>query len=456
MKSHKQKSDSRHSGQSTTPTSIDTQVEAGGSINGVVTVPGDKSCSHRSVIFASLAQGESHITGFLTGEDSLNTVKAFQDMGVGIERTGDTSLRIKGVGLHGLQPPSADIYMGNAGTGMRLISGVLAAQPFTCRITGDESLSKRPMGRIIKPLEAMNANIQGDEQDKPPLTVKSAANGLSAIHYDLPVASAQVKSCVLLAGLYARGVTSITEPAPTRDHTERMLRSFGYQVNTEGSHISLEGLGTLKACDLEIPADISSAAFLMVAASIAKNSDVTIKRVGVNPTRTGIIDILRLMGADITLQNEAKSGDEPIADIRVKSAKLKGIDVPEHLVPLAIDELPVVFVAAAVASGTTRVTGAEELRVKESDRIAAMAEGLRNIGVDATATEDGMIVNQSKIRGGVVETHFDHRIAMSFCVAALCSSESILVKDTQHIDTSFPGFFALMSGLGMKLKITND
>ncbi len=456
MKSHNPKSRNQNNGHSNAPAGIDTQVEAGGSINGVVTVPGDKSCSHRSVIFASLAEGESDISGFLTGEDSLNTVKAFQDMGVDIQRTGDTSLRIKGVGLYGLKPPSGDIYMGNAGTGMRLISGILAAQSFTSRITGDESLSRRPMGRVIKPLTAMNANIKGDEQGKPPLTVVPSEGGLSAIHYDLPVASAQVKSCVLLAGLYAKGVTSITEPAPTRDHTERMLRSFDYQVNTEGNHISLEGHGTLKACDLKIPADISSAAFLMVAASIAENSDVTIKGVGVNPTRTGIIDILRLMGADITLQNETKSGDEPIADIRVKSAKLKGIDVPEHLVPLAIDELPVVFVAAAVASGTTRVTGAEELRVKESDRIAAMAEGLRNIGVDATATEDGMIINQSQIRGGVVETHFDHRIAMSFCVAALCSSESILVKDTQHIDTSFPGFSTLMSSLGMKMNSSDD
>lgn len=431
--------------------SINTEVEAGGSINGVVTVPGDKSCSHRSVIFASLAVGESNITGFLTGEDSLNTAKAFQDMGVSIERTGDTSLRIKGVGLYGLKQPAKDIYMGNAGTGMRLLAGVLAAQQFNSRITGDESLSRRPMMRVIKPLKLMSADIAGDENGRPPLNVKSPGNGVTAVHYDLPVASAQVKSCVLLAGLYAEGVTSVTEPAPTRDHTERMLRSFGYTVTTEGNHISLEGHGTLKACDLEIPADISSAAFLMVAASIAEDSDVTIEAVGINPTRTGIIDILKLMGADITLQNERQAGDEPVADIRVKSAELHGIDVPEHLVPLAIDELPVVFVAAAVASGTTRVTGAEELRVKESDRIAAMAEGLQNIGVDATATDDGMIINQSEITGGVVETHFDHRIAMSFCVAALRSSASILVKDTQHIDTSFPGFSELMTELGMRL-----
>jgi len=442
--------------------STNTKVEAGGSINGVITVPGDKSCSHRAVIFASLAEGESNITGFLTGEDSLNTAKAFQSMGVTVEKTGDTSLRIKGRGLNGLKAPSGDIYMGNAGTGMRLIAGVLAAQPFSSEITGDESLSRRPMGRIINPLNEMGADVSGqssgdgsgDGDDKgsqrPPLSVKPVSS-IKPIHYDLPVASAQIKSCVLLAGLYAEGVTSVTEPAPTRDHTERMLRSFGYPVETDGNRISLTGCGKLTACDLAIPADISSAAFLIVAASIAKDSDVTIEGVGINPTRTGVIDILKMMGADITLLNKRMSGDEPVADIRVKSAELKGIDVPPHLVPLAIDELPVVFVAAAVASGTTRVTGAEELRVKESDRIAAMAEGLKNIGVDATATDDGMIVNHSSICGGLVETYFDHRIAMSFCVAALCSSAPILVKDTQHIDTSFPGFFKLMSELGMNM-----
>jgi len=268
--------------------STNSKIEAGGSINGVVTVPGDKSCSHRSVIFASLAEGESNISGFLTGEDSLNTAKAFEQMGVTIERSGDTSLRINGVGLHGLSPPANDIYMGNAGTGMRLIAGILAAQTFKTRITGDESLSRRPMGRIIEPLKQMGADVQGDELGKPPLVVNPAGN-INAIHYDLPVASAQVKSCVLLAGLYSDGVTSVAEPAPTRDHTERMLRAFGYQVKSEGNHVSLEGGGKLKACDLEIPADISSAAFLMVAASIAKGSDVTIKGVGVNPTRTGVI-----------------------------------------------------------------------------------------------------------------------------------------------------------------------
>lgn len=432
--------------------SINTVVEAGGNVNGVVTVPGDKSCSHRAVIFASLANGESVIDGFLAGEDSLNTARAFQSMGVTIDRPSETSLKIKGVGLHGLQAPSEPVYMGNAGTGMRLIAGILAAQSFASRITGDESLSGRPMGRIIKPLRQMGARLSGDENDKPPLAVEPV-DAIQAIHYDLPVASAQVKSCVLLAGLYADGKTSVTEPAPTRDHTERMLRAFGYNVDTDDSRIALQGNGELTGCNLTIPADISSAAFLMVAASIAKNSDVTLKGVGINPTRTGVIDILKLMGADITLSNQHTAGDEPVADIRIRSAELKGVDIPEHLVPLAIDELPVVFVAAAVAKGTTRVTGAEELRVKESDRIAAMAEGLVAIGVDATPTPDGMIINGSTIRGGTVETHFDHRIAMSFCVAALCSDEPVMVKDTQHIDTSFPGFFDLMKSLGMSMSV---
>ncbi len=434
--------------------SINTTLQAGGSMNGVVTVPGDKSCSHRAVIFGSLADGVTNVTGFLAGEDSLNTAGAFQSMGVEIDRFNETSLTIKGVGLNGLRAPTGVIDMGNAGTGMRLIAGILAAQHFGSSIIGDESLSGRPMGRVITPLQKMGADISGDSQGKPPLNIKPVS-AINAIHYDLPVASAQVKSCVLLAGLYAKGEVSVTEPAPTRDHTERMLRSFGYAVETNGNKISLQGCGKLQACDLVIPADISSAAFLMVAASIAKDSDVTITGVGVNPTRTGVIDILKLMGADLTIKNERMAGAEPIADIHIKSANLKGIDVPERLVPLAIDELPVVFIAAAMAEGTTRITGAEELRVKESDRIAAMAEGLVAIGVDATATEDGMIINGSQITGGVVETHFDHRIAMSFCVAALGSSGPITVNDTQHIETSFPGFFDLMSELGMKVDSTD-
>ncbi len=424
----------------------------GGSVNGTVTVPGDKSMSHRSVMFGSIAEGVSHIDGFLAGEDSLNTVAAFRKMGVNIERKSENQLIIHGVGMHGLKAPDSDLYMGNAGTGMRLIAGLLAAQKFNTNLTGDESLSGRPMGRVIDPLRLMGASIAGDEQGRPPLKIEPTEN-LHAIDYPLPMASAQVKSCVLLAGLYAQGTTTVTEPAVTRDHTERMLRSFGYSVNTsQAGEVQLSGGGSLRGCDMTIPADISSAAFLLVAATIAPDSDITLTNIGVNPTRTGVIDILRLMGADIELKNRRQAGDEPVADIRVKSAPLKGVAIPESLVPLAIDELPVVFVAAAVAHGTTTVTGAEELRVKESDRIAAMAEGLATLGVDAVATPDGMIINGGSIGGGTVETFFDHRIAMAFCIASLRSEQAVIIKDTQHVETSFPGFFALCSQLGLQTK----
>ena len=424
----------------------------GGTVSGRVTVPGDKSMSHRSVMFASLANGTSHIKGFLAGEDSLNTVAAFRSMGVSIEQPADTELVIQGVGMRGLRAPDTELYMGNAGTGMRLIAGVMAAQKFDTVLTGDESLSARPMGRIIEPLRAMGAVIAGDEKGRPPLRI-TAPDTLKSVEYPLPMASAQVKSCVLLAGLYANGITIVTEPAVTRDHTERMLRSFGYPVSTEPvGKVSLQGGGELTACDMNIPADISSAAFLIVAATIADGADLTINNVGVNPTRTGVIDILRLMGANIELVNSRSAGDEPVADIRVRSAVLKGVAIPEELVPLAIDELPVVFVAASVAEGRTLVTGAEELRVKESDRIAAMAEGLATLGVDAVATPDGMIINGGAIGGGTVETFFDHRIAMAFCIASLRAEQPVIINDTQHVETSFPGFFALCSEIGMQVQ----
>jgi len=422
----------------------------GGRVEGDITVPGDKSQSHRAVIFASLADGTSHISGFLAGEDSLNTLEAFRAMGVDIERTDETSLQIRGVGIRGLTAPQSPLYMGNAGTGMRLLAGVLAAQHFSSTLTGDESLSRRPMDRIVNPLAEMGASLSGDEDNRPPLHIE-AATRIRSIDYQLPMASAQVKSCVLLAGLYADGKVTVTEPEVTRDHTERMLRTFGYSVTSNGRNISLTGGGQLHACELEIPADISSAAFLMVAACIAEDSDVVLRNVGVNPTRTGIIDILRLMGADIVLRNERQAGDEPVADIQVRSSTLKGIDVPERLVPLAIDELPVVFVAAACAEGTTVVTGAAELRVKESDRIAAMESGLLALGIDAKATDDGMIVNGGPFGGGSVETHFDHRIAMAFCVASLRASAPVTINDAHHVDTSFPGFFSLCKELGLKI-----
>ena len=422
----------------------------GGRVAGDTTVPGDKSQSHRAVIFGSLANGTTRVSGFLPGEDSLNTLEAFRAMGVDIERPDETSLVIHGTGMHGLTAPQSPLYMGNAGTGMRLLAGVLVAQQFSSTLTGDESLSRRPMARIINPLREMGASLSGDKDNRPPLQINTVL-GIGGIDYQLPMASSQVKSCMLLAGLYADGEVTVTEPEVTRDHTERMLRTFGYPVDTSGSRVSLTGGGQLQACELEITADISSAAFLMVAACIAEDSDVLLRNVGVNPTRTGIIDILRLMGANITLLNERQAGDEPVADIQVRSSNLKGIEVPERLVPLAIDELPVVFIAAACAEGTTVISGAGELRVKESDRIAAMESGLLALGVDARATDDGMIIKGGPFGGGTVETHFDHRIAMSFCVASVRAAAPVTINDAHHVETSFPGFFSLCKALGLKI-----
>ncbi len=429
-------------------------AKPGGSIRGTFTVPGDKSMSHRSVMFASIAEGTSHITGFLAGEDSLNTLSAFASMGATIKQD-NTDVVVEGVGMYGLHAPTSDLYMGNAGTGMRLIAGLLSAQSFATKLTGDESLSRRPMGRIIKPLSLMGADIAGDSAGCPPLSISPAAT-LNAIDYELPMASAQVKSCILLAALYAKGVSRVTEPAVTRDHTERMLKTFGYPISLPDSNgtVQVTGGGKLSACDIDIPADISSAAFPMVAACISPGADITLTNVGVNPTRTGIIDILRLMGADIELLNPRQSGAEPVADIRVRYAPLHGVDIPEALVPLAIDELPVTFIAASVAEGVTRVTGAEELRVKESDRIASMAAGLQTLGVDAQPTPDGMVIKGGAIGGGTVDTFFDHRIAMAFCIASLRATAPIMVNDVQHVETSFPGFFELCNAQGMNLRVS--
>ncbi len=423
--------------------------EPGGSVSGSIRVPGDKSISHRSVILSSIAEGESHISGFLQGEDSLNTMAAFQQLGVDIHRENDR-LTIKGVGLHGLQAPDSALDMGNSGTAMRLLLGLLSGQKFDATLIGDESLSSRPMNRVIKPLQSMGAVIDSETDGRAPLVVRGG-HSLEAIQYDMPVASAQVKSCLLLAGLYASGETVITEPAPTRDHSERMLRGFGCQVGQSGNRISLRGQQKLSACDIEVPADISSAAFFLVAASIAKNSELTLTHVGINPTRTGVIDILRLMGADISLANERDIGGEPVADITVRSSELKGIDIPPELVPLAIDEFPVLFVAAACAEGRTVLTGAEELRVKESDRIQVMADGLQTLGVNARATADGMIIDGGQMASGQIESHGDHRIAMAFTVASLRATGRIQINNTENVNTSFPGFQALAAGVGIKV-----
>jgi len=423
----------------------------GGKVNGSIRVPGDKSISHRSIILSSIAEGTSHVSGFLQGEDSLNTIKAFQQMGVSIERDQD-QVRVCGVGLHGLEKPGADLDMGNSGTAMRLLLGLLAGQVFDSRLSGDSSLSSRPMRRVIDPLQAMGATIESESGGRAPLQIK-ASSGLTAIEYDMPVASAQVKSCLLLAGLYASGETIVREPAPTRDHSERMLRAFGCEVISNDSEIRLPGKQVLLACDIEVPADISSAAFLMVAASIAADSEITLRHVGINPTRTGIIDILKLMGADIELLNQRDIGGEPVADISVRSAELAGIDIPSHLVPLAIDEFPVLFIAAACADGTTRLSGAEELRVKESDRIQVMADGLTVLGIDAQSRDDGIVIQGGEPGGGVIESHGDHRIAMAFSIASLRATKEIRINECANVNTSFPGFAELAHQIGIKIKV---
>ena len=431
---------------------LDFVVKPGGVLNGQFRVPGDKSISHRSIMFGSLAEGVSHVSGFLQGEDSLNTLRAFRAMGVDIEGpSAQGQVVIHGVGMHGLKPPASALELGNSGTSMRLMAGLLAGQAFDVELSGDRSLSKRPMKRVTDPLAEMGAHVDSDEGGRPPLKIHGG-QALIGIDYPMPMASAQVKSCLLLAGMYAGGETCVTEPAVTRDHTERMLAAFGYPVQKQGSKVCIQGGGKLKAQDIDVPADISSAAFFMVGASIASGSDITLQHVGVNPTRTGVIDILRLMGASIELQNPREVGGEPVADIRIRSAALKGVQVPEHLVPLAIDEFPVLFVAAACAEGETIVSGAEELRVKESDRIQVMADGLQALGVDAEATRDGMIIRGGRpIKGGRVHADDDHRIAMAFTMAALRAEAAIRIEDCINVNTSFPGFVELAGQAGMTL-----
>lgn len=427
-------------------------VAPGGSVTGNIRVPGDKSISHRSIMLGSLAEGTTQIEGFLEGEDALATLQAFRDMGVVIEGPVHGSVTVHGVGLHGLEKPSGPLYVGNSGTSMRLLSGILAGQSFESELTGDISLSKRPMNRVANPLREMGATVETAEEGRPPMKI-SGGSALKGITYNMPMASAQVKSCLLLAGLYAEGETRVTEPAPTRDHTERMLRGFGYPVSREGDTITVAPGGKLTACDIEVPADISSATFFMVAAAIAPGSDITLTHVGVNPTRIGVINILKLMGAQLTLSNEREVGGEPVADIRVQYAPLKGIEIPEDQVPLAIDEFPALLVAAACAEGTTVLTGAEELRVKETDRIQAMADGLQNLGIHCETTPDGIIVEGGQLTGGRVESYHDHRIAMSFTVAALRASGQIVVNNCANVATSFPNFVDLAKKVGISLEV---
>jgi cyclohexadieny/prephenate dehydrogenase / 3-phosphoshikimate 1-carboxyvinyltransferase len=423
----------------------------GGVAQGELTVPGDKSISHRSLMLGGIAEGVTDITGFLAGEDCLSTLRALQAMGVRIERPEEQHVIVHGVGLHGLTAASKPLDMGNAGTAMRLSMGLLAPQSFNCTLVGDESLMSRPMERAATPLRLMGANIT-TQNGRPPVEIRGTP--LRAIDYALPVASAQVKSAVLLAGLQAKGRTSVTEPAPTRDHTERMLRAFGVNISQQGATASIEGGQTLRAAAIQVPADFSSAAFFMVAGALAAEKPLLLRNVGVNPTRTGLLTLLQQMGADIKLHpRRGPVGGEPIADIEIRKSRLRGITVSEDLVPLSIDEFPVFFIAAACAEGETLVTGAEELRVKETDRLAAMADGLTVLGVQNKLHPDGLwIRGGSGFTGGTVDSRGDHRIAMSFAVAGLRARGEIEILDIANVATSFPGFVELSHSVGLHIQ----
>ncbi len=409
-------------------------------------VPGDKSISHRAIMFSALANGSSTIKGLLRGEDVLRTLAAFESMGVKIDDQGD-SLTVHGAGLFGLRPPGGPLDMGNSGTGMRLMSGILAGQSFDSTLIGDESLSSRPMHRIIEPLHKMGARIESTEAGTAPLRIQGRGR-LRPISYELPVASAQVKSCIMLAGLYAEGRTQVIEPAVCRDHTERMLEAFGARVEREGRCISLWGKPALTAQDINVPGDFSSAAFFIVAALLVPGSEFRLERVGINPSRTGLLKILERMGADIGIENRTEIGGEPVADLVVRHQPLQGVTVSGEDVPLAIDEFPILSVAASLAQGTTEFRDAAELRKKESDRIEAMAEGLRGMGVSVITKADGMIIEGSaRLKAAQCESFGDHRVAMSLLVAGLVAEGKTSVTDTAPIRTSFPNFYKYLTQL---------
>mgnify|MGYP001191499996 CR=1 FL=1 len=430
---------------------LDWLASRGAPLRGELEVPGDKSVSHRAVMLAALAEGESHIEGFLEGEDTRATAAIFQRLGVRIDAPSDSRRIVHGVGLHGLKPAVGGLDCGNAGTGMRLLAGLLSGQGFDSVLVGDDSLSRRPMGRVIEPLQRMGARIQSEPGGLPPLRI-SANNALQAIDFELPVASAQVKSAVLLAGLYARGETCVLEPHPTRDYTEHMLAAFGWPIQFRPGEARLTGGHRLRATGVRVPADFSSAAFFLVAASLVPGSDLLLRRVGMNPRRTGLLAVLRRMGADIREENPGEQGGESVADLRVRHARLRGIEVPEAWVPDMIDEFPALFVAAALAEGQTVVRGAAELRVKESDRIAVTARALQALGARVQETPDGAVIQGGELHGGEADSRGDHRIAMSLAIAAQCASDEVRITDCANVATSFPGFDAMARSAGFGLR----
>lgn len=419
------------------------------SINGCISVPGDKSISHRAIIFGAIAQGITVVTGFLDGEDCIATLNAFKSMGVRIDEPENQKIVIHGVGKYGLKKPATEVNCGNSGTSMRLLAGLLAAQSFDSKLTGDESLLTRPMGRICKPLTMMGAEINTFD-GKPPITI-TGGKQLSGIDYVLPQASAQVKSCLILAGIYAKNTTRITETSVSRDHTERMLAAFNYPVIKEANTLIVKAQSECKATEINVPGDISSAAFFIVAASIIPGSNIKITDVGINPTRTGILHILQAMGANIRIMNKRTFGEEPVADLEIQYAPLKGITIDSAMVPLAIDEFPIIFVAAANAKGETVVRNAKELRVKETDRIAAMVDGLQELGIKAQALADGVIINGGNMTGGTVDSRGDHRIAMSFAIAGAVANKPVVINNCDNIATSFPDFLNVAKTLNLAI-----
>ncbi len=425
------------------------RIEPSNSIIGKVNIPGDKSISHRAIILAAIADGESRIKNFLQGEDTLATIRVFQKMGVNIKNDGDIII-VKGVGLHGLRAENPTLDFGNSGTSVRLLSGLLSAQNFSSQLIGDESLMKRPMFRIINPLQKMNAKINCTNLGTLPIKIEGGQK-IEGIEYELPIFSAQLKSCLLLAGLYAKGTTKIIENMATRDHTERMLANFSHSVIKKGNQISIKKANRLIGCEIIVPGDFSSAAYFIVAAILTPNSNIIIENVGVNPTRNAMIKIMKLMGADVELKNERLESGEPVATIYAKTSKLIGIDIPEELVPVAIDELPIILVAAACAKGKTKLSGAAELRVKESDRLQSMLDGFISLGIKAKALEDGMIIEGGQYNGGVINSNDDHRIAMAFSIAGIIAKAPIIINSCKNVATSFPEFVDTAKHLGMNI-----
>lgn len=428
-------------------------LQPGARLSGSIQVDGDKSISHRAVLLASLAQGTSEISGFLGGEDTLHTAALMRALGVQIEQLDATHLRVHGSGMRGLRAPRQALDCGNSGTGMRLLAGLLSAQPFASTLIGDASLSKRPMRRVLAPLQAMGAQIAGNEQGCAPLKITPAPR-LRGILYRTPVASAQIKSCILLAGLYAEGETVVTEPEATRDHSERMLSAFGAELEVQGLSVKIRAAQQLHARAVQVPADPSSAAFFAVGAAICEGSEIVLPGVGVNPRRIGLYTTLAEMGAAISYENPRMLGGEPVADIRVKGQGLRGVLVPKPRVSDMIDEFPVFFIAAACATGISEVLGAEELRVKESDRIGGMVRGLRKLGIDAEERADGVRIEGGKLQGGELDSLGDHRLAMSFAIASLRAHAPLMVRDCANVATSFPNFQQLAVQAGLKLAIT--